>query len=142
MGEQPAVLLTVRRRPTYCTFYGDELVTRLRERERERELIAAAGLVECRFSLSSSPAARLHCSSLFPHGLQVNRDSAVLAHTQTSATISCRYLTRATESCCRQSLTISATNHSGRASELGGIGNLVDRRRSSSSRSERPPFSS
>ena len=32
--------------------------------------------------------------------------------------------------------------YSGRASELGGIVNLVDRRRSSLSRSERPPFSS
>jgi len=30
-------------------------------------------------------------------------------------------LTRATKSCCGQSLTISATNYSGRASELGGI---------------------
>ena len=30
-------------------------------------------------------------------------------------------------------------NYSGRASELGGIVNLVDRRRSSLSRSERPP---
>ena len=35
------------------------------------------------------------------------------------------------ESCCRQSLTITVTNYSGRASELGGIANLVDRRRSS-----------
>ena len=33
-------------------------------------------------------------------------------------------------------------NYSGRASELGGIVNLVDRRRCSLSRSERPPFSS
>ena len=53
-----------------------------------------------------------------------------------------RLLARATESCCRQSLTISAINYSGRATELGGIVNSVDRRRSSSSRSERPPFSS
>jgi len=30
-------------------------------------------------------------------------------------------LTRATESCCRQSLPITAINYSGRASELGGI---------------------
>jgi len=33
-------------------------------------------------------------------------------------------------------------NYSGRASELGGIVSLADRRRSSLSRSERPPFSS
>ena len=44
--------------------------------------------------------------------------------------------------CCRQRLTIYAINYSGRASELGGIIDLVDRRRSSLSRSERPPFSS
>ena len=35
---------------------------------------------------------------------------------------------------------ITVINYSGRASELGGIVNLVDRRRSSLSRSERPPF--
>ena len=52
--------------------------------------------------------------------------------------ISCRYLTRATESCCRQSLTITVINYSGGASELGGIVNLVGRRRPSLSRSERP----
>ena len=45
-------------------------------------------------------------------------------------------------SCCRQSLTITAINYSGRASELGGTVNLVDRRRPSLSRSDRPPFSS
>jgi len=44
------------------------------------------------------------------------------------------------ESCYRQSLTITVINYSGRASELGGIVNLVDWRRSSLSRSERPPF--
>jgi len=33
-------------------------------------------------------------------------------------------------------------NYGGRASELGGIVNLADRRRSSLLRSERPPFSS
>ena len=42
----------------------------------------------------------------------------------------------------RQSLTICVTNYSGRASELGGIIELVDRRRPSLSRSARPPFSS
>jgi len=47
-------------------------------------------------------------------------------------------LIRATLSCCRQRLTITAINYSGRASELGGIVNLVDRRRSSLSRCERP----
>ena len=51
--------------------------------------------------------------------------------------ISCRQLTRATKSYCRQRLTISAINYSGRASELGGIINLVDRRRSSLSRCDR-----
>ena len=40
-----------------------------------------------------------------------------------------------------QSLTIYAINYSGRASELGGIIDLVDRRRSSLSRSEHPTFS-
>jgi len=35
-------------------------------------------------------------------------------------------INRATESCCRQSLTITVINCSGRASELGGIVNLVD----------------
>ena len=42
---------------------------------------------------------------------------------------------------CRQSLTICAINYSGRASELGGTVNLVDRRRSSLSRSVHPAFS-
>ena len=56
--------------------------------------------------------------------------------------ISCRYLTRATKLCRRQRLTICAINYSGRASELGGVIDLVDRRRSSLSRPERPPFSS
>jgi len=42
----------------------------------------------------------------------------------------------------RQRLTICAINYSGRASELGCIIDLVDRRRPSLSRSERPPFSS
>ena len=45
------------------------------------------------------------------------------------------------ESCCRQSLMITVINYSGRASELGGIVNLVDQRRSSLSRSQRPSFS-
>ena len=45
--------------------------------------------------------------------------------------IGCRWLTRATKSRSRQSVTICATNYSGRASELGGTINLVDRRRSS-----------
>ena len=47
-----------------------------------------------------------------------------------------------TKSFCRQSLTICAINYSGRASELRGIINSVDRRRPGLSRSERPPFSS
>jgi len=51
-------------------------------------------------------------------------------------------LTRATKSCCRQRLTICAISYSGRALELGGIIDLVDRRRPSLSCSERPPFSS
>ena len=55
--------------------------------------------------------------------------------------ITCHYLTHATESCCRQSSTITIINCSGRASELGGTVNLVDRRRSSLSCSERPTFS-
>jgi len=46
------------------------------------------------------------------------------------------------KSCCRQCLTICAIKYSGRASELGGIIDLVDRRRPSLSCSERPPFSS
>ena len=62
--------------------------------------------------------------------------------TSPELSISCRQLTRATKSCCRQRLTISAINYSGRASELGGIIDLVDRRRPSLSRSERQPFSS
>ena len=41
----------------------------------------------------------------------------------------------------RQSLTISAINHSGRASELWGITNIVDRRRSSLSRLKQSPIS-
>ena len=45
-------------------------------------------------------------------------------------------LTRATKSCCRQSLTICVMNYSGRASELGGTVNVVDRR-PSLSRSKR-----
>jgi len=48
----------------------------------------------------------------------------------------------ATKSCCRQRLTICAINYSGRASELRDVIDLVDRRRSSLSRCERPPFSS
>jgi len=43
--------------------------------------------------------------------------------------------------CIRLILTTSAINYSGRASELGGIINLADQRRSSLPRSERPPFS-
>ena len=39
----------------------------------------------------------------------------------------------------RQRMTLCATNCSGRATELGGIIDLVDRRRPSLSRSERPP---
>jgi len=50
-------------------------------------------------------------------------------------------LTRATKSCCRQRLTMYAINYSGRASELGSI-DSVDQRRRSLSCSERPPFSS
>jgi len=46
-----------------------------------------------------------------------------------------------TESCCRQSLMISAINCSSRASELSCMINIVDQRQSSLSRSERPPFS-
>jgi len=43
--------------------------------------------------------------------------------------------------CCRQSMTISVINYNGRASELWGIKNLDDRRRSSLfSRYERPLF--
>jgi len=42
------------------------------------------------------------------------------------------------KSCCKESFTITVINYSGRASELGGIVNLVDRRLSSFSRSERP----
>ena len=45
--------------------------------------------------------------------------------------ITCRQPTRATEQCCRPSLTTTVRNYSGRASALGGIVNLVDRRRSS-----------
>ena len=48
----------------------------------------------------------------------------------------------ATKSCCRQRLAICAINYSGRTSELGGIIDLVDRRRPSLSRCERLPFSS
>ena len=62
--------------------------------------------------------------------------------TRPEPSISCHWLTRVTKSCCRQSLTICATNYSGRASELGGIIDLVDQRRPSLSRSERPSFSS
>ena len=69
---------------------------------------------------------------------QLPRNSA---ETTCTTSISCRELTRATESCCRPRLTICATNCSGRASELGGIIDLVDRRRPSLSRCERPPFS-
>ena len=47
-----------------------------------------------------------------------------------------------TKSCCRQSLTISKINYSGRASELGGIINSVNQRWSSLSRSERTPLPS
>jgi len=39
-----------------------------------------------------------------------------------------RKLNRATKSCCRQSLRISAINYTGWALELGGIINLVDQR--------------
>ena len=60
--------------------------------------------------------------------------STVNLPTTCNISISCCWLARATKSCCRQSLTISAINCSGRASELGGIVNLVDRRRSSLSR--------
>jgi len=71
---------------------------------------------------------------------QLTRNSAETTSLEPS--ISGRYLSRATKSCCRQSLTICAINYSGRASELGGIIDLVDRGRPSLSRSERPPFSS
>ena len=47
-----------------------------------------------------------------------------------------------TESCCRQNLTITVINYSGRVSELGGTVNTVDWQRSSLSRSEHPPLSS
>ena len=47
-----------------------------------------------------------------------------------------------TESCCRQKLTITVINYSGRVSELGGTVNTVYWRRSSLSRSEHPPLSS
>ena len=47
-----------------------------------------------------------------------------------------------TKSRCRQSFTIIVISYSGRASELGVIVNIVDWRRPSLSRSERPPFSS
>ena len=74
---------------------------------------------------------------------QLPRNSAeTTCTTSPEPSISCRYLTRATKSCCRQRLTICAINYSGRASELGGIIDLVDRRQSSLSRSEHPPFSS
>jgi len=53
-----------------------------------------------------------------------------------TTSIGCHWLTRATKSCCRQSLTICAINYSGRASELGGIIDLVDQRRSNLSRCE------
>ena len=73
---------------------------------------------------------------------QLPRNSAETTRTTSpEPSISCRQLTRATKSCCRQRLTICAINYSGRASELGDIVNLVDRRRPISlSRSERLPF--
>jgi len=74
---------------------------------------------------------------------QLPRNSAeTTCTTSPESSVSCRKLTRATKSCCRQRLTICAINYSGRASELGGIIDLVDRRQPSVSRSERPPFSS
>jgi len=74
---------------------------------------------------------------------QLPRNNAeTICTTSTEPSISCRYLTRATKSCCRQRLTICAINYNGRASELGGIIDLVDRRRPSLSRCERPPLSS
>jgi len=58
---------------------------------------------------------------------QLPRSSAeTTCTTSPEPSIRCRSLTRATESCCRQSLTICAINYSGRASELGGIIDLVD----------------
>ena len=72
---------------------------------------------------------------------QLPRNSAETTCTRSpEPSISCRQLTRATKSCCRQRLTICAINYSGRASQLGGIINLVDRQLPSLSRSERPPF--
>ena len=53
----------------------------------------------------------------------------------------CHRWTRVTKSRHRQSFTISAKNYSGRASELGCIVNLFDKRPSSLSRSGRPPLS-
>jgi len=47
--------------------------------------------------------------------------------TSFTTSITCRYLTRATKSCCRQSLVISTINYIGRGSELWGNINLVDR---------------
>ena len=74
---------------------------------------------------------------------QLPRNSAeTTCTTSPEPSNSCRELTRATKSCCRQRLTICAINYRGRASELGGIIDLVDRRRPSLSRCERPPFSS
>ena len=61
---------------------------------------------------------------------QLPRNSAeTTCTTSPKPSISCRLLTRATKSCCRQLLTICAINYSGRESELGGIIDLVDRRR-------------
>jgi len=74
---------------------------------------------------------------------QLPRNSAeTTCMTSPEPSISCRWLTRATKSCCRQRLTICAINYSGRSSELRGIIDLVDRRRPSLSRSERLSFSS
>ena len=74
---------------------------------------------------------------------QLPRNSAETnCTTSPGPSTSCRYLNRATKSCCRHRLMICAINYSGLASELGGIIDLVDRRRPSLLRSERPPFSS
>jgi len=90
------------------------------------------------FTRSSAIAEGPRDASCQLNSCQLPRNSA---ETICTTSISCRLLTRTTKSCCRQRLTICAINYSGRASELGGIVDLVDRRRSSLSRSERPHFS-
>ena len=64
-----------------------------------------------------------------------NYDSVTenMQYTAAFTCISCREPTRATKSCCRQSLMISVINYSGRPSEL----NIADQRQSSLSHPER-----